>query len=1356
MPQLRISLLGPFRVSVDGKPLTGFLSNKVRALLAYLAVESDRPHSRDTLTGLFWPESPDPMARGSLRAALTNLRKVLRDKLVYPPYLEIDIQSIQFNHECDYWLDLNVFQDLITNKLPEGDLASYKSRINRLEQAVKLNYRCFLEGFYLENCAEFDEWVLVKREQINKSLSESLHALMQMHEYFGDYQSAKLYAQRQLELEPWDEQAHQQLMYLLARSGRRTAALAQYDTCRRLLAKELNVEPSSKTILLLNQIRDGKIQIPSFVEKLSGSYRETPISSREVSHSIQLPYYLQKDEPAKDIRPVFFARHEEMDRLNAHVTDAVKGNGGVIFIQGEAGSGKTALASEFAHRAMSGNPELVVAMGGCNAFTGIGDPYQPFRKILQMLSGDLELHWQAGTISKEHASRLWSLMPLAAKTILDAGPNLVDAIIPRNFLRERLQITDPQRERLSAFSEESENDRQAYPVPGQLAIFDEYSSVLQILSQHSPILLLLDDLQWIDRGSTSLLFHLGRHLPGNRILIVGAYRPEGLERDAAGEEHPLKPVIHELTRLYGDIVVDLDQADGQGFVDDLLDNRSIILDRESRDDLYRFTQGHPLFSLELLSDMQMQGDLLQSEDGSWVKTKPFNWESLPKRVEAVIAERIQRLPEVCREILAAASVEGEEFIAEVIAHSLSLSPDCVIQYLSGSLNKPYRLVEAQWKQRIGGQSLSRYHFRHNLFQKYVYQHLDPVQRIDLHEAVGKALEYFYPVNNIETDPNIKSIIAQLARHFEISGLEEKAADYLLLAADLARELQFHQEAIDYYQRALQLQKSRKNYEGAARTLIKLGLTYHTIFEFNQANKAYEEGNLLYQYVSKVNSANIPPAPHALRIDWEAISTFDPAMAYDIASAEVNDQLFSGLLSLSFDGNLVPEAAISWDVLGDGHRYLFKLREGLCWSDGTSITAMDFEYAWKRVLNPTTGSPTAPMLYCIQGAMEFNQGISTDIDQIGIHAINQTVLQVDLVTPTSFFPYLLALPAFKPIPRHILDKFGDTWTAVDNIQSNGPFQLQAWEEGRVARFERNPYYHGDFTGNLERVELYLVPDWQYRLKMFKANELDLQDITWFPPRDAEQLRLRHAGEYISKPYLLTGYIGFDVSRPPFDDVRVRRAFGLAIDKDVLTEVVGRGHLPPAKGGFVPPGMPGHVDGIGLPYNPQKARRLLAEAGYPDGRGFPSFHFVIPQGAIIVDLDFVQSQWQKNLGLSFDCEILDFLTMVQRLKDSPPQLYAFSWVADYPDPDNFLRSSFCLPATNWQNIAYDLLVHEALKASDNEERMTLYRQAENILIEESPILPLVYGRQHFIFKPWLKRFPTSTRRSVHWKDVMILHD
>lgn len=1356
MPHLRVSLLGSFRASLDGEPVTGFLSNKVRALLAYLMVEGDRPHSRDGLAGLLWPESPDQMARGSLRAALANLRKVIQDEQANPHFLKKNVHSIRFNPESDHWLDLGVFQNLSAGHISEEDSASYQSQINRLEQAVKLCHGGFMEGFYLENCPEFDEWMLVKREQLSRNLSETLYAAIQIFEHLGDFRSARLYAQRQLELEPWDERAHQRLMYFWALSGKRASAIAQYETCRRILAEELNMEPSPETIQLFKQIMEGKIQGSSTIDSLSEDSTFGLISIREEPPIMQFPVFLQKDETGQEERQAFFSRQKEMLCLNTHLKEALRGNGRIVFIKGEAGSGKTALASEFAYQAMQRNPKLIAAAGRCNAFTGSGDPYRLFKSILQMLCGDIESSWDPKMISKDHATRLWSLMPLTANTILEAGPNMIDSFVSGNDLKDRLRIADPSSHKLQITLTEIQNNRSVSTFPQQLALVDEFTNILQIVSQRYPLLLFLDDLQWIDRDSASLLFHLGRHLPGNRILIIGAYRSEEIIRDAGEEEHPLNPVIHELTRLFGNVGIDLDQADGRAFQDDLLSNWSIQLNQETRDELYHLTNGHPLFARELISDMLIQGDLLQSEGGFYIKTRQFNWEKMPNRIEAVIAERIQRLPEACQKILAVASVEGEEFIAEVVAKALGLTTGEVIQHLSGPLSKIHRLVEARGQLRIGVHTYAQYQFRHNLFQRYLYQCLDPVEHSNLHLAVGNALEYFHNIGKVESNPNWKATVIQLARHFEIAGLEEKAADYLLLAADLARELQSHHEGIDYFQRALQIQKSRKNYEGAARTLIKLGLTHHTIFEFNQANKAFEEGNLLYQYANKIAPVNISAPSRALRIDWEALSTFDPALSNDIASAEVSDQLFSGLLLLTFDGDLVPDLASSWDVLDDGHRYLFKLREGLRWSDDTPVTAMDFEYAWKRVLNPATGSPCASLFYCIQGAVEYNQTVSGIADQVGIRAIDPTLLQVDLATPTSFFPYLLALPAFKPVPCHIVEKYGETWTIPQKIQSNGPFRLQDWEEGRMARFERNPCYRGDFPGNLEQVELYLVPDWHDRLKMYEADELDVQDLTWFPPREAEHLRLTHAGEYISKPYLFTGYIGFDVSRLPFDDVRVRQAFGLAIDKDILADVVGRGRLPPAKGGFVPPGIPGHVEGIGLPYNPQKARRLLAEAGYPDGRGFPSLSFVIPQGAIIVDLDFVRSQWQRNLGLTFDFEILDFLTIVQRLMSSPPQLYAFSYVADYPDPDSFLRSPFCLPATRWQNPAFDFLVNEAVKATDNDERMKLYQQAENILIEESPLLPLVYGRQHLLLKPWVKRYPTSTSRSIHWKDVVLSRD
>jgi len=394
-----------------------------------------------------------------------------------------------------------------------------------------------------------------------------------------------------------------------------------------------------------------------------------------------------------------------------------------------------------------------------------------------------------------------------------------------------------------------------------------------------------------------------------------------------------------------------------------------------------------------------------------------------------------------------------------------------------------------------------------------------------------------------------------------------------------------------------------------------------------------------------------------------------------------------------------------------------------------------------------------MFYPIKGALEFNQGFSSDPESIGIRATDTLTLQVDLISPIAFFPYLMTLPAFKPVPQHVVERWGTAWTNVDKIQTNGPFRLTAWEEGRFAYFERNPAYPGEFPGNLTQVEVNVLPDWHDRLQKYEADELDVLDVTWLPPQTAERVRQLNAGQYVSKPLLFTGYFGFNVSKHPFNDKRVRQAFGLALDKGMLADIIGRGHLPPATGGFVPPGMLGHIENIGLPYNPERARSLLTEAGFPGGRGFPEIKFLLPRGAIVIDVDFVQHQWGVNLGVSFDTRIVELMELSQQLEVDPPDLYAYSWVPDYPDPDSFLSAWGPVAWTRWQDPAYDLLVKEALKTSDQEERLVLYRQAENMLVKQAPILPIVYGQQHLLLKPRVQKFPTSTSRCVHWKEVVM---
>jgi oligopeptide transport system substrate-binding protein len=246
--------------------------------------------------------------------------------------------------------------------------------------------------------------------------------------------------------------------------------------------------------------------------------------------------------------------------------------------------------------------------------------------------------------------------------------------------------------------------------------------------------------------------------------------------------------------------------------------------------------------------------------------------------------------------------------------------------------------------------------------------------------------------------------------------------------------------------------------------------------------------------------------------------------------------------------------------------------------------------------------------------------------------------------------------------------------------------------------------------------------------------------------------QHAEDYVTGPTLTTMYLGFDVSCPPFNDARVRRALAYAVDQETLVDVLVRGYISPATGGFVPPGMPGHSPRISLPYDPDQARHLLAEAGYPGGRGFPgpdlfTFHGYEPR------IEYLQAQWRENLGIEVVCQSMKLTTLIEQLYEQPPQMFHMAWQADYPDPDNFLRACAAWRWTGWHNQAYAELVESARRVMDQGERMRLYQQAERILINEAPIVPLTYGRQHWLVKPWVKKFLTPAMQTYFWKDVII---
>jgi DNA-binding SARP family transcriptional activator len=369
VPQLALYLLGPPRVERDGVPIQ-VDTRKAVALLAYLAVTAES-HRRASLVNLLWPESDRTRGRGALRRTLYALRKALADG-----WLDVDREEIGLRPGADIQVDVHQFRRHLATVESHGHPATQMcpACAASLTEAVALYRGDFLTGFGLRDSYNFDEWQFFQAEALRRELAGALERLVHWHSGQRDFDPALAYARRWLALDPLDEQVHRELMRLYAWSGQRCAALGQYEECVRILQDQLGVSPQEPTAQLYEAIKEGRAPpVPP------------PLDVPDLP--VHLPF-LQEQEPVE--RPVFVARERELAQLDGFLDGALAGRGKVVFVTGEAGSGKTALIQEFARRAQAADAGLVIAWGHGNAHTGIGDPYLPFREVLGLLTGDVE------------------------------------------------------------------------------------------------------------------------------------------------------------------------------------------------------------------------------------------------------------------------------------------------------------------------------------------------------------------------------------------------------------------------------------------------------------------------------------------------------------------------------------------------------------------------------------------------------------------------------------------------------------------------------------------------------------------------------------------------------------------------------------------------------------------------------------------------------------------------------------------------------------------------------------------------------------------------------------------------------
>ena len=497
----------------------------------------------------------------------------------------------------------------------------------------------------------------------------------------------------------------------------------------------------------------------------------------------------------------------------------------------------------------------------------------------------------------------------------------------------------------------------------------------------------------------------------------------------------------------------------------------------------------------------------------------------------------------------------------------------------------------------------------------------------------------------------------------------------------------------------------------------------------------------------------PPADLTIINNVEPES-LDPAIIVAQADMRPVSAMFEGLTRLEpVKARAVPGLAQSWDISPDGKIYTFHLRTNLLWSTGEPITADDVVYSWLRALDPNTAARYAGQLYYLKNGEEFNTGKIKDPLLVGVHALDKFTVRAELKSPTAFFLDLCAFPTLAVVPRQAIEKYGDRWLMTRPLPVSGAYELVEWRLNDKIRLQKNPRYWDAAHTQSEIIDILPVNSPSTALNLYERGQADIVWDKGLIPAELLDVLLKQP-DFHSFSYLGTYFARFNVTRKPFDDPRVRKAFALAVDKErIVKKITKAGELP--TGHLVADGTQNYTPVEGLGYDPALARKLLAEAGYPGGKGFPRFEYLFdgPTGGgaaerIAIEL---QQMWHDELGIQMELHHVEtqvFWGMQSRLEYD---ISRAGWIGDYNDANTFLGMFVTGDGNNetgWGNPRYDELVHAANQETDIAKREKLFQQAETILVhDELPIIPLyIYTGVNY--------FDTNKIQGI-WENVLDEH-